>query len=124
MAHKLKVISRDVTNLTYSFWSKLMANQDDVFSISPSTINVGTSTGSYVGITCGSGVNSQILKYYSGGSLLVYGTTAAAAGASTGFAYLMGTSEALNIGGPAQYYLTATGATVVCMLIKTITAGN
>lgn len=100
-----------------------MANQDDVFSLSCASISVGTSGGAFVGITCGAGVNSQILKYFSGGTVWVCGTTSqAATSATTG--YCMGIGEAINIGGPAIYYLTSLGATSVVMLMKTITAGN
>lgn len=88
------------------------------------TINVGTSGGFYVGVTGGVGVNSQILKYFSGGSCLIYGDTVSAAGGSAMNAYLIGTNESLNIGGPAPYYLTSTGATSVLMLIRTKTSGT
>ncbi len=101
-----------------------MASQEDVASIITQTINVGTSGGFYVGITGGPGVNSQILKYFSGGTLLIYGDTVSAAGASTLNAYVLGVSESLNLGGPTPYYVTSTGATSVLMLIKTKTSGT
>lgn len=100
-----------------------MANQDDVFSLDCSRIAVGTSSGSFVGVTCGAGVNSQILKCFSGGTLYVCGsTTQAAISATTG--YLINYGEAVNIGGPATYYLASFGATSIAYLMKTITAGN
>ncbi len=101
-----------------------MASQEDVQAIVTQQVAVGNSGGFYVGVTGGVGVNSQVIKYFSGGSLAIYGDTVSAAGASTLNGYLMGTSEALNIGGPAAYYLVATGATAVVMILRTKTAGN
>ncbi len=102
-----------------------MSSIEDTASIVTAQINVGTSGGGfYVGITGGVGVNSQILKMFSGGTCIVYGDTVSAAGASTLFGYVMSAGEALNLGGPTPYYLTSSGATSVLMLIKTRTSGN
>ncbi len=101
-----------------------MSSIEDVASIVAAQIVVGTSGGSFVGVTGGPGVNSQVLKYFSGGTCTVYGDTMSAAGGSALFGYIMGTNESLNLGGPTPYYITASGATTVLMLIKTRTSGN
>ncbi len=101
-----------------------MASQEDVFGLVTQQVVVGVGGTLYVGVTGGVGVNSQVLKYFSGGSCTIYGETVSAAGASTLNGYLMSTSEALNIGGPASYYLVATGATTILMLLRTKTSGN
>lgn len=83
---------------------------------------------------CGSGI-----KYFTGGSLEIqpappyqggfgYSGGATWAGASLvnliGKGYLMGTTEAISISGPARYYLMATGATVTCFKLVSYSAGN
>lgn len=93
-------------------------------SIVTQQVIVGNSGGFYVGVTGGVGVNSQILKYFSGGSCLIYGDTVSAAGGSALNAYILGTNESLNLGGPTPYYLTSTGATSILMLIRTKTSGT
>jgi hypothetical protein len=78
-------------------------------------------------VTPVAGEVSHALKYVSGGSLEIVqaplGTNGFApgstwAGASLvnlgGKGYLMGITEAVNIDGPARYYLMATGATAIC----------
>lgn len=67
---------------------------------------------------------ANTLKYLSGGSLEIHGTIngSTMVGASLapliGHGYILGTSEAINIAGPARFYLMATGATAVACLIK------
>lgn len=100
-----------------------MANQDDVFNLRADTIFVGIGTSGAVGITCGAGVNSQIFKHVAGGTLYITGTTTKLLSGAT-MGYLMGYGEAVNIGGPASYFVTSFGATSMTCLIKTLTAGN
>lgn len=66
------------------------------------------------------GTSTYSAPYFSAGST----QTAAMLAALSGTGYLMGTSEALNITGPARFYLSATGATVVTTVIRGLSAGN
>lgn len=74
---------------------------------------------------------NSIVKYFSGGSLELigisggYGNTYAGGSlvAMNGTGYLFGSGEAVSIGGPARYYLMATGATAVAYLLKGMGTG-
>lgn len=103
-----------------------MANKDEVWSVETQQIIVGPSGGYFQKVTgwTGAGVNSSALKYFSGGSLEICGTTTQAAFTGASFpGYLMGTAESIAFGGPAEFYLRATGATAIAYLIKGKTAG-
>jgi hypothetical protein len=71
---------------------------------------------------------ANTVKYLSGGSLEIHGTIngSTMAGASLapliGAGYLLGTTEAINIAGPARFYLMATGSTAVACLLKGLSA--
>lgn len=68
------------------------------------------------------------IKYYGGGTLEILdaqGSTLSGAtlAALSGTGYLVGSSEILNIGGPARFYLSATGATTTVMALLGKTSG-
>ncbi len=68
----------------------------------------------------------KVLKLLSGGSLEIATPPIALSGSSaTGWAtgYLLGTTEAFSIGGPATFYLAASGATAVATLAFQYSAG-
>lgn len=88
-----------------------MSRQSDVFALQPVVIVVGTSD--LVGISGGALCVSQLVKYGSGGSLQVHGHSTFADGG-----YLMGTGEALTIGGPSTFYLKATGVTTTAYYLR------
>lgn len=95
-----------------------MSRSEDVFLIGTTRINVGLSA-----ITTVTGRAFQLagsFKIISGGSLEIVN------GPSTGWGagYLMGTSEVVNFAGPAQFYLAASGATVVVGLNWGYSAGT
>lgn len=71
---------------------------------------------------------AMLLKYFSGGTLEIHGALngSTMAGATLapliGTGYILGTSEAVNIDGPARFYLMATGSTAVACLLKGLTS--
>lgn len=107
-----------------------MSNQrDDVFGMYPETIAIATGTTALIKPLPGQ--IGMILKYVSGGSLAIVGTTfpitssGSAATSGTTFAinnlYTIGTSEILNVDMSGDIYLFNTGgATVVASLLRTL----
>ena len=93
-----------------------MANKDEIKTLDSGRFVVGSSGGFYLAFQTNKTalVNNVQIKYFSGGSLEICGTTTQAgfAGASAP-GYLMGTSEVQSFGGGLEFYLRATGATVV-----------
>lgn len=93
------------------------------FSCGPVFIPAGISNALAVGF---SGANVQvaniIVKYGSGGSLEMFGSSPVVLGAG----YLFSTTESLTLGGPASFWLAATGSTVTAFIIqgKTIVPGQ
>lgn len=93
-------------------------------------IPVGSSLALYVDINATE--NNLLFKYYSGGTLEIFGATGplgstltqAQLTASNQTGYLVGTSEILSIGGPCRFYLSATGATCIVHMIRGRSAGN
>ena len=92
----------------------------DVFRLLTERLTIGSSGGYVAGSTGGAQVVSVTVKYLSGGTLEILGTSAQTAG--TG--YLMGTSEALTFGGPTAFFLSSTGATSIVALIRSIDASD
>src|ERR1700731_232468 len=70
--------------------------------------------------------NNYLIKYYSGGTLEIFGATgqmgstltAAQLATANQTGYLVGTSEILSIGGPARFYLSATSATTIVHMLR------
>jgi hypothetical protein len=112
-----------------------MAREQDVSRIQCETLAIPPGATATVAFRASAGFYGLALKYMSGGSLSISGatmTTDAINGASvigssaaTAQSYLLGTSEVLNINHfVGDFYLTATGSTAVCGLIRQFTIGN
>ena len=94
--------------------------QEDVWSLQTERLNIGSSGGYVAGVTAGVGVVNLTIKYAGGGTLEILGASAQTAG--TG--YVLGSSEALNIGGPVEFFLSSTGATSIAHIIRGKTVGT
>lgn len=76
------------------------------------------------------GQNGMLLKWFSGGTLELIGVPYGATLTAQNLAdanqnhYIMGTTEILSLNGPARFYLSATGATVVAMSLAEKSAGT
>ncbi len=95
--------------------------QDKLYVLGATRIPVGLSTIVKVAPT-----NNQIamsVKILSGGGTLEIVPGATITGPGWGTGYPIGSSEVLNIGGPATFYLAATGATMVAAMILGRSAG-
>lgn len=111
-----------------------MARESDVNAVIGERLVVGSGGSFGLLVTPYQGEVASILKYFTGGSLeivaappgpslpnypgstVVGGTwLGASLNALAGTGYMFGTSETLNITGPARYYLIATGATTTVM---------
>lgn len=100
--------------------------QNDLSVLGSTKFSVGLSQ--IIRITPSDYQYAQSLKILSGGGTLelvppaLSGTsTAAASGWGTG--YPIGASEVFNFGGPAVFYLAATGATMVAVMVIGRTSG-
>ncbi len=95
---------------------------DSIFGLGTTQIMIPPGATLGVLVEAVAGQNSIILKYLSGGTLYVMGVAAGATLSAADLAgatghYLVGTSEILNIDGPARFYLASLGATtVVCAM--------
>lgn len=102
---------------------------NDINVIGATRIAVGLST--IIKVTCTSSYQfANSLKWLSGGSLEIVqpqfsGSSTQAGSASLGWGsgYILGTSEVFNVGGPATFYLAATGATAVAAFAIGYTQG-
>lgn len=99
------------------------------------TVPVGASNAVYIADPAFS--NSAVIQYLGGGSLIIlrapgqqgyegaYGSTVS--GASLGAAYNAGqyflVQSPLAYNGAARYYLAATGATVTCQILRSLSSG-
>lgn len=93
-----------------------MGARDDVYGFQGLRVVVDLSQ--IVGVTISAYQNASIIKYYSGGSLEIGG-----ASLTWGQGYLFSGGEALSIQSSGTYYLVATGATVIAMVLKGKTSG-
>ena len=91
-------------------------HRDDVESLVGTRLTIGLST--IVGITVLPGQNAVIVKYFSGGSLEIGGSSL-----TWGAGYLLDTKEVVNVQSSGTFYLAATGSTVTCMLLKGRSSG-
>lgn len=107
-----------------------MADSNNIFGVIAEQLVIPPGATLAVLMTGNAGQCSEVLKYYSGGTLQILGVTVGttltaaqlvSAGNSGG--YIFGTSEALTVDGAARYYLMATGATCVVMHLRGLTAG-
>lgn len=103
-----------------------MSRQTDIYGVTCEVLNVGAGpTFAQVVVACQYEVAS-VLKYASGGSLVVMGCppgsthTGATITFLTSRSYLMDVGEALNFDGANRYYVVATGATAVAYVMHTV----
>ena len=82
----------------------------DIFSFISRPVFIPPGTVS--GFTVGSGFMSVVIKYFSGGSLEIGGSTLA-----PGNGYLISGSEVLSFDLRGSFYLAATGATVTAYIL-------
>ena len=101
--------------------------QDDVFSLGGTLVVVGLSALVKIGPT--KNLINQCIKMQSGGGTLEIvplGQVIALSGSSAigwGTGYPIGANEIISIGGPAIYYLAATGATMTAAILDSYSAG-
>lgn len=110
------------------------SSYDSVFGVKTSrlVIPAGVTVGVLIDGNAIAGNTYTRLKYHSGGTLHIIGVTSgvtlAAAdldSAITGNAsYLLGSSEILELDGPARFYLGAEAATTIAYLIQGRTQGQ
>jgi hypothetical protein len=87
-----------------------MGSPSDIFGFTVGPVNLAP--GTCTQFQPFSGMNSVIIKYFSGGSLEFGGVSFA-----SGSGYLMAPNEVLQFDNRGTFYLTATGSTVTIMLI-------
>ena len=100
-----------------------MARTDDVFQFLPQQLVIGLSQ--IFGVTIGAGQVSVSLKWFSGGTLEIGGTyVLSSTGVTTAFTwgtgYVLDTTESLSSNMSGNFYLAASGSTVVAMLLRGI----
>lgn len=102
------------------------SSSDSVFGVTTAVYRVspGITLAQLVAGDQIAGVNSVILKNFSGGTMWIIGgvasgstLTPAQLASAFSSAYLVSASETLNIDGPARFYLGATGATAIAYVI-------
>lgn len=102
-----------------------MAVQSEIFGLGSTRIPVGLST--IVRVSPTSYQYAETVKILSGsGTLEIVPAPLALSGTSTigwGIGYPIGTNEIINIGGPAAFYLAATGSTMVMTMLLGYTSG-
>lgn len=107
-----------------------MADTNEIFGVNTLPIVVPAGATNAVLIQGVPGQRATLLKYFSGGTLMIIGCTVgstltaaelAAAGSSLG--YVFGSTEAVSIDGPTRFYLMSLGATSIVMQIKGLSAG-
>lgn len=103
--------------------------QGDVNGLLGERLVVGPGATLALLVTPQAGQVSQTLKYFSGGSAEIVQAGAGLTATGTtlvnlaGTGYLLGTTEAINISGPARYYIIATGSTTTLMSLRGLSAG-
>lgn len=94
-----------------------MSANDLVYQVGITLVPIGITSG--VQLSPGRGVLTQTLKWQSGGTLAMVNQ----AGATTAQGYILGTSEVVNIGGPATFFLAASGSTAIAAIAFGYSAG-
>jgi len=92
-----------------------MARESDIYLLGATQLVIGTSAILHFA-NAQQFVGSGVLKRMSGGSLEIVSAPPALTGSSAvvwGTGYLLEPTESVAIGGPASFYLAATGATVI-----------
>lgn len=95
--------------------------QDDIFVVGATRVAVGLST--IVKLSPGEYQHSYTIKILAGSGTLELVRGSSAGGVGWGTGYPLGTSEVLNLGGPATYYLAASAATMTVAVLIGQTAG-
>lgn len=104
-----------------------MSGQRDVYVVGATRVSIGQSQ--IIRVTPPPGAAQTNLKYISGGSLEIVQPALSGASTSTaggwGTGYLVGTSEVVQMPGPATFYLSCgvAGATTVACLAWGFSAG-
>lgn len=110
-----------------------MARESDIFGLvgGRATIAPGATLALFMSPIAGQA--AWTVKYLSGGTLEILGATLPSAGATisaadlvalSGTGYLMGTTEALSLDGPASFYLSALSATTMVTFLRGKTANQ
>jgi len=107
----------------------MSSSSDSIFGITTMNLAIPPGATNAVLISPGAYIRASLVKYFSGGSISIFGANSNAFGGSAawtgtslvaGFsqAYMLATTEILSIGGPVQYYLAATGSTAVASILQ------
>lgn len=102
----------------------MSSSSDAVFGITTSILTIPIGATASVLVFPGPYVRGTLFKYISGGSISVFGVqngmTLGGTLLISGYsgAYTLGTNEVLSFGGPAEFYVTATGATAFASLMQ------
>lgn len=94
-----------------------MGDNQNTKVIGGTQIVVGLSA--IVQVTSEAYVNGWTIKKFSGGSLTIVSATTS----TIGTGYVVGDSEAINVDGPAMFYLSAVGATVTVHALQSKSSG-
>ncbi len=109
----------------------MSSSNDEVFNLDSQQVSVGLSA--FIGVTGGVGVGTIIVQYLSGGSCLMMGASATGASLSaltyTGASWavtgwILSSSVPITLGGPAAFYLGATGATSIVQILRLKSVGT
>lgn len=104
-----------------------MAQQGDVFAPGVTLFAVAPGYSLALWVRAVPGEVASTIKYFSGGSLeIMQVATPGSSGilqTAAGQGYLMGAGEAVNLQGPASYYLCATGATALAYCLRGLSTG-
>ena len=110
-----------------------MGRESDIFGLAGGRLHIPVGATLATLMEPIAGQISWVVKYLSGGTLEILGATLPTAGSTlsagdlstlSGTGYLMGTSEALSIDGPARFYLSSTSATTVITVLRGKTSGQ
>ncbi len=103
-----------------------MGRNLDLHGIESVQYTVGTGMSAYVAVSQEAKLINNTLKYVSGGTLYVVGSSQQAAAVSGGLTltgYLVGTSEVLSFNGPGIFYLYALSATTIVHSLQGFSQG-
>lgn len=93
-----------------------LTGDTDVYALVGTPLYVGLSA--IIGVTIQSGYCATVVKYASGGSLEIGGSSM-----SWGTGYLFGVNEAVSINMRGTFFLAATGATATVYLLTGLSQG-
>ncbi len=100
------------------------SSQQFQYGFGATQVNVGIGGAANVRITPPLYANGMFLKYGSGGSLaIVSNGLSGSPGASGSLGYVLGTTEVMNIDGPACFFLAAVGTTSVAQIAFKYSSG-